>query len=116
MLQAGENLVFGNVVYVKNDGKLWKAQANAASTMPAILLALGIISADSWGEMLLTGFLRDDSRTFALGDTLYVSDTVAGLITATQPATGGQLQLLGKCVANIHVIYFIPSLELILMP
>lgn len=36
---AGENLVSKNICYRKLDGKLWKAQADAAATMPGMALA-----------------------------------------------------------------------------
>jgi len=115
VLQAGENLTITELVYVKNDGKMWKAKADAAATMPAIAMACGTINADAWGEFLLIGFFRDDGTlTFTLGDMLYVSDTVAGAFDNVLPADAGeQVQVLGKCLISTHIIYFNPSLELI---
>ena len=114
MLQAGENLTITQLVYVKNDGKMWKAKADAAATMPAIAIATASIAADAWGKFLLIGFFRDDDvLTFTLGDMLYVSDTVAGAFDNVLPDGGDQVQVLGKCLINTHVIYFNPSLELV---
>lgn len=115
VLQAGENLTITQLVYVKvADGKMWKAQSNAAATMPAVAMATGTIAANAWGEFLLLGFFRDDGTlTFALGDMLYVSDTVAGAFDATLPDGGDQVQVVGKCLIGVHIIYFNPSLELV---
>lgn len=116
VLQAGENLTITELVYVKAaDGKMWKAQANAAATMPAIAMATGTINANAWGEFLLLGFFRDDGTlTFTLGDMLYVSDTAAGAFDNVLPAdVGEQVQVIGKCLITTHIIYFNPSLELV---
>lgn len=112
VLQAGENLTIGQLAYVKNDGKMWKAVASAASTaVPCIALATGTINADAWGEFLLIGFFRDDSITFTLGDILYVSDTVAGAFDNVAPAdTTEMVQRVGICIVGTHIVYFKPDL------
>jgi len=114
-LQAGENLTITQLVYVKNDGKMWKAKADAAATMPAIAMATATINVNAWGAFLLVGMFRDDGTlTFTLGDMLYVSDTVAGAFDNVLPADAGeQVQCLGKCLITTHIIYFNPSLELV---
>ena len=114
-LQAGEEVTITELCYVKNDGKLWLAQGDAAATMPAIAMATATIAADAWGIFLLIGFFRDDDvLTFVLGDMLYVSDTVAGAFDNVLPADAGeQVQVLGKCLITTHIIYFNPSLEVI---
>jgi len=114
-LQAGEEVTITELVYVKNDGKMWLAQSDAAATMPAIAMATATIAANAWGEFLLIGFFREDSLlTFTLGDMLYVSDTVAGAFDNVLPADAGeQVQVLGKCLITTHIIYFNPSLELV---
>lgn len=116
VLQAGEEITRTELCYVKNDGKLWLAQANAAGTMPAIAMACpATIAANAWGEFLLIGFFREDTiLTFTLGDMLYVSDTVAGAFDNVLPADiGEQVQVIGKCLVSTHIIYFNPSLELV---
>ncbi|MBA7590468.1 hypothetical protein ES708_32589 [subsurface metagenome] len=115
VLRAGENLTITQLVYVKAvDGRMWKAQSNAAATMPAIAMATGTIAAGAWGEFLLLGFFRDDGTlTFTLGDMLYVSDTDAGAFDNVLPDGGDQVQVVGKCLITTHIIYFNPSLELV---
>ena len=115
VLQAGEEVTITELCYVKNDGKMWLAQSDAAATMPAIAMATATIAADAWGEFLLIGFFREDTiLTFTLGDMLYVSDTVAGAFDNVLPADAGeQVQCIGKCVVGVHIVYFNPSLELV---
>ncbi len=116
VLQAGEIITRTELCYVKNDGKMWLAQSDAAGTMPAIAVFTGAnLAANAWGEFLLLGFYREDTiLTFALGDMLYVSDTVAGAFDNVLPSDAGeQVQVLGKCLIGTHIIYFNPSLELV---
>lgn len=75
-LTAGENLVFGNVCYMKSDGKLWKAQAGTEITLlPGIAMATATILADASGNFLLYGFARDDTWDWTIGNRLVVSNT-----------------------------------------
>jgi len=113
-LQAGEEVTITELVYVKNDGKMWLAQSDAAATMPAIAMATATVAANAWGKFLLLGFFREDSiLTFTLGDMLYVSDTVAGAFDNVLPDGGDQVQVIGKCIVGVHIVYFAPSLELV---
>jgi len=92
---AGENLVFGELCYMKSDGKNWKSDANAVATMPGMYLALGTINADASGTFLRTGFARDDTWAWTVGGILYASGT-PGAMTQTAPsATGDQVQVVG---------------------
>lgn len=94
-LTAGENLVFGNFCYLKSDGKYWKADANAATTMPVIAMAAATISADDSGEFLMWGWARDDTWNWTVGGRIYASGT-AGAGTQTAPSTSGdRLQVIG---------------------
>lgn len=115
VLQAGEEITATELVYVKNDGKVWLAKSDAAGTMPAIAMCCNAtVAVDAWGEFLLLGFYRDDTLlTFVLGDMLYVSDTVGGAFDNVLPAGGDQVQVIGKCLVSTHIIEFNPSLELV---
>ncbi len=84
-LTAGENLVFGDFCYRKNDGKLWKANATILATSSGfIYMAAATIAADATGLFLKEGIARDDSWTWTEADLLYVS-TVAGTLQDTPP-------------------------------
>jgi hypothetical protein len=107
-LTAGENLSFGEVVYIKSDGKMWKADANAADTFPVTLMAAASISADASGNFLILGFARNDAWNWTVGGQLYLS-TTAGAITQTMPTTTDDvIQHLG-IATHANRIYFNPS-------
>lgn len=113
--QAGENLVWGNVVYLKSDGKFWKADFNAATTSPAVAFCTGTIAADASGEFLKRGWVRDDSAyNFTLGaaaGTIYLGES--GAITQTAPTgVGDQVQVLGWAL-EADIWYFEPQLVVV---
>ena len=85
-LTAGESLVFGDVCYIKSDGKAWKADADgAAPSERGLLIALATISADEAGVFALPGsFIRDDTWAWTVGNPIYLSAT-AGALTQTAP-------------------------------
>jgi len=106
---AGENVAFGNVCYMKSDGKLWKADANGTGTYPAKVIALGTISADASGTFLVLGKVRNDAWNWTIGGNIYLS-TTAGDMTQTAPsATDEVIQVLGTAFPNADTILFNPS-------
>lgn len=106
---AGENLVFGDVCYMKSDGKMWKADANAAGLYPATAMALETINANASGSFLLQGQARDDTWAWTIGGVIYLS-TTPGAMTQTQPAaTDDVIQVIGVAFPNADTMYFNPS-------
>lgn len=102
---AGENLSFGNICYIKSDGKIWKADANVALLFPAQYMALGTISADAAGSFLLLGYATLSSWTWTIGGALYLS-TTAGAMTQAQPsATDDCIQVLGTAESATTVLF-----------
>jgi len=109
---AGENLALSDVVYLKSDGKLWKANATDTSKMPAKAMATAVILAGAEGVFLLDGFLRRDAWTMTVGAVLYVH-TVVGSINPTPPATSGnQVQRVAIAV-TADIVNFRPSKDVI---
>ena len=99
---AGETLAFGNVCYLKSDGKYWKSSATSSgSGMPVRAMALATISGNATGNFLVgQGYVRNDSWTFTTGGDIYAS-TSSGTMTQTVPATAGNVvQLLGYATAS----------------
>jgi len=90
---AGENLVIGDICYLKSDNKFWKADANIATTVQDAMMAVAkeTIVADATGRFLKWGFIRDDSWSWTVGGALYVSAT-PGNPVQTAPATTGDIQ------------------------
>jgi len=114
---VGETVAAGDVLYLKADGKYYKALATGTATMPAKVLAMEPISANASGRLLHLGYFRHDAWSFTVGNgtanLLYVDRTTPGLVTQTAPSTtGDQVQVIGYCVAT-NIIFFNPCLELV---
>jgi hypothetical protein len=111
-LTAGEILAFGEVCYLKSDGKYWLADADTDTTMPAVVMALAAISADATGSFLKRGFVRDDTWNWTVGGLIYAS-TTAGAISQTAPSGGGdQVQIIGYAY-SADVMFFNPQYSLL---
>jgi hypothetical protein len=114
---AGEDLAWGDVVYMAADGKFYKADADSSSTAPAVAFCTATISADASGEFLKRGWIRDDSAyNFTKGPgasgLIYLS-TDAGAVTQTAPSgTGDQVQVLGWAY-TADIWYFEPQLVVV---
>jgi predicted RecA/RadA family phage recombinase len=105
---AGENLVYGDVIYNAADSKWYKTNADSSSTCSnEIAIALETINADATGQISVAGIFRDNSWNWTPGDILYVSDTSPGTLTSVVP-TG-----VGHCIvkagyaysANVIILY-----------
>lgn len=81
---AGENLVSGNLCYLKSDGKWWKASNTAAATASSRLaIANATINANATGELIVFGQYTTTGLT--AGSVYFVG--AAGAITTTTPTT-----------------------------
>jgi hypothetical protein len=116
-LVAGESIVAGDILYYKNDGKVWKAKADATSTVPCHALAIETKNANESIKVLLKGYYRNDAlynwttggQASAAAGLLYVSANTAGAITQTRPATATNIvQILGHAY-SADIVYFDPS-------
>ena len=113
---AGEALAFGEVVYFKSDGKAWRADADGSSTFPAMAMSLGTVAAGNSGTFLVQGNVRNDSWSWTIGGTVYLSTTV-GAMTQTAPTTAGNIvQVLGVAHPNADTIFFSPQLTYTSVP
>lgn len=81
---AGETLAFGDPVYAKSDGKVWKADALDVAKMPAVgIVVVGGI-ANATVQMLVYGTIKDTlAWTWTIGEVLRVAD--GGGIATTVP-------------------------------
>ncbi len=105
---AGEDLAQFETVYRKNDGKYWKAKADAVGTMPVIAMATVAISADATGIFLLIGWIRSDAWSLTAGQSAYQSAATGGAVTTTQPAaSGNQVQRVGIALTT-KIAHFNP--------
>ncbi len=105
---AGESVSSTDILYLKSDGKYWKIDADASSTMPVSVMAMANIDANATGTILNYGYFRDDSWNWTKGILLYAS-TTAGKITNSAPSgSADQVQIIGYA-ATSTVIFFNPS-------
>jgi len=81
-LQAGEDLDEGEMVCVKDaDGKVYKADADAATLRPAIGATETDVSSGGYVNIIISG-IRNDGSSLTEGGLIYLS-TTAGATTQT---------------------------------
>lgn len=75
------------------------AQSDSISTMPSIGIARSTITDTTAGEIVMFGSLKDQNTSgYAVGDRLYISDSVAGDLQNTKPAGTAFVQAVGIVV------------------
>lgn len=110
---VGENVIFGDVLYLKSDGKWWKSNASAVGTMPVAAMATATILANNSGNLLLRGFARNDAWAWATIGGLIFASTTAGTLSQTKPSlTTQQVQIVGFA-KSATVIFFNPSYNIV---
>lgn len=109
-MTAGESLVFGDVTYVKSDGKMGKTDADAVATSYAVAMALGTIANDASGNFLFSGFVRNDAWAWTVGGVIYLS-TTAGALTQTAPSATDNAIVPVGVATHADRMFFNPSLR-----
>lgn len=113
-LTAGENLAFGDIIYIKSDGLAWKANATDNTKVLAIGMVTATILTGNPGIILLSGTATLSSWTWTVGSTspIYLFTTSGGM-TQTQPSTTGNIiQVLGFPLSATTIL-FNPSVDYI---
>lgn len=108
-LVYGESIALFEVLYMKSDGKLWRADADAEATSIGIYLALEAGSADQTKKVLMLGFARDDSWTWTVGGQLFL-DTTTGALTQTRPSGTGDIIIVLGIAKSATIIDFRPTI------
>ena len=110
----------GDLYYYTSSGTWAPANATAASTSGACLLAIALGGASDTNGMLLRGIYTMDSNaidgTEATGDELYVGET-DGHVTSTPPSsTNDVVRVIGYCLDGTNKqIWFNPSNDFIVL-
>jgi hypothetical protein len=110
----------GDLYYFNSSGNWAPANATAASTSGACLLAIALGGASDTNGMLLRGIYTMDSNaidgTEATGDELYVGET-DGHVTSTPPSsTNDVVRVIGYCLDGTNKqIWFNPSNDFIVL-
>jgi len=118
-ITAGEAVLFGDVLVKKADGEYYKTDADATSTMPAMVVALEGKGDGEACVVLIRGWVCETDWNWTVGDgqanLLYPDDAAAGGLVqhAGKPGdTGDQLQVVGYA-ESADCIYFNPSYVLV---
>ncbi len=110
---AGEALAFGDICYLGADGLYYKSDADASTTMPAVVMATGTIAASASGKFLEFGYARNDAWDWTPGGLIYADTTTAGGMTQTAPTgSGDQVQIVGYAY-SADVVKFMPQLVIV---
>jgi hypothetical protein len=110
---ANENQVFGDPVFINSSGKAQRGKADVVATSFAIGLCLGTVEADSVGNYLINGLVRNDTWNFTPGAVIYLSTTGTagnGLSAVAPTDVNSVTQILGIAITS-KIIYFNPSLS-----
>ena len=105
--QTGSTINKGQAVYVNgvytggssNAPTIALAKSNSTTTAPSIGLAFENIANNSFGRVMTMGVLSGfDTSAFTNGQAVYLSSTVAGSFTSTEPLAPNISQLMGYIV------------------
>jgi len=100
---------FGQIGYIKSDGTVGLADANAAGQYPALVMAAAVIGSGATGVFLLHGVARDDTWNWTPGNLLYLDKTTAGGMTASQPAATDDVIQVVAVATHADRVLFSPS-------
>jgi hypothetical protein len=96
LMTAGELVASANpeAVFIKSDGKVWKAQADAIANAQCIGMAETSIAAEAQGLVSLPGQVIEGVLSGASpGAVYYLSESTAGALTTTAPSGSGEVVL-----------------------
>ncbi len=96
------------MVYLKSDGKVWKAGASSTSTTPVMGMCLNTVSADGSADILLVGRAYSTSWSLGVGSVIYLGNSGGGFSTTSPSVSGYTVQVLGVTLSSTS-IYFNPS-------
>ena len=106
---AGEDLLFGDVCYLKNDGKFWKARSNSETTSKGLLsLSTGAINTNSQGTFLQVGYIRNDAWNFTIGSELFIPTISGGPTDVAPSAPGSIIRIVGNAY-DTNIVWFCPD-------
>ena len=110
-LTAGENVVFGNVVYMDWTAKeVMLADADAVGTTPAIGIALETKGNGEACLVLILGYIRDDTWDFTATEVYLTDGTAGGVLSAAPADAGDQVQRIGFAF-HADKMFFNPSID-----
>lgn len=103
---------FGNALYRASLGNFSDARANSSTTRPCVALAIDTVLGPDV-RLLLRGKMYNPNWTWTPGGELFLSEITDGLITQTEPTSGG-VQKLGWAI-DATQIFFDPDLTILIV-
>ena len=97
---------FGAALHMDTDGNWIEADAVVSGTMPCQAMALETGTGSK--EVLMQGFVRDDSWAWTIGGNIYVGNT-AGTLTQTTPNGSGEIVQAVGFATHADRMYFNPD-------
>ena len=111
---AGATLAVGDVVYLGTGGKVLLADADAATSMPALGICTSTGTDTNPVDVMIQGIIKLTGWSFTAGDNIFVS-TTAGDVTSTAPSgTGDTVQKVGIATASDAAYFNFNTTELVL--
>jgi hypothetical protein len=108
-LTSGEATAFGDLLYLKSDGYLWKSSATVASTADGlIMMSVGTTTSSASNTYLFTGLLANSAWAFTKGDKIYMNTTSGGLVSSLITGSGKIIRIVGHALAS-SIIHFNPD-------
>lgn len=91
------------VCYVNTSGKFVRADKDAASTLPAIVMVLVGNAADAVGTFLRRGIITNAAWTWTAADILYVGDD--GALVAAKPGSTDYAQIVAQALSATQILF-----------
>jgi len=112
-INAGATITFGQVLYLASDGEWALADADASSTCQGLIsIALEGGTDGNALNVLLNGFMRDDSWNWTAGGLIYASTTAGGLTQTAPSGTDDVVKIVGLALTP-DIIYFHPEITVV---
>lgn len=109
VLTAGADLNFGDVGYIKSDGKVGLIDADAITSMTGLVMCCDAsIANNASGNFLLMGVARDDTWNWTVGGIIYgtVTGTTGNTLSQTAPTgTDDVVQIMGVATHADRMIF-----------
>lgn len=107
---AGQNVTFGDLVYLKSDGMWYYTDADSAATAAGILLGLvcNTVAVSATMNVLVHGTMCETDWNWTVGGPLYVSVTAGDMQTAQPSGSGDIVRLVGYAY-HADAVFFNPT-------
>jgi len=105
-INAGETIAQYNLVYMKSDGKFWKANGDqtAGPLGPAVGITTAACTADAECIVCESGCIRDDAwSALTIGGNVYLDDTAGALTQTANASSGDAHQVIGYAVSAVII-------------